>query len=155
MREALAAAQQAGAAGGVPLELLPGFICPMAGPSTFVDSWGAPRSGGRTHKGVDMMAPRGVPLVSVANGTIKYGVSTLGGNTAWVYSDYGAAFFYAHLDTFAPGLSTGDRVSIGTVIGTNGDTGNPAPGAYHLHFGIYPGGSSAVNPYPTIARHCP
>ncbi len=154
-QEALARAQ-AGAAGGIPLELTPGFICPVNGINRFIDSWGAPRSGGRTHKGTDLMAARGTPLVAAANGTVRLGYNSLGGNIVWVYADYGIGFFYAHLDTFAEGLQTGDRVTIGQQIGTVGDTGNPAPGAYHLHFGIaVGGGASNVNPYPSLRAVCP
>jgi murein DD-endopeptidase MepM/ murein hydrolase activator NlpD len=151
-REEMARAR-AGPAGGVGLDALPGFICPVAGRSSFVDSWGAPRSGGRTHKGTDLMAARGTPLVAVADGVVEPGYGSLGGNTVWLHGDYGVSFFYAHLDAFAPGLSSGDRVTLGQEIGTVGDTGNPAPGAYHLHFGIYPGGV-AVNPYPAVRAVC-
>jgi murein DD-endopeptidase MepM/ murein hydrolase activator NlpD len=154
-QEAIARAR-AGPAGGIPLDYTPGFICPVDGPHTFIDSWGFPRSGGRKHKGTDLMSPRGTPLVAVANGTVRLGYNSLGGNTVWVYADYGIGFFYAHLDTFAPGLESGDRVTIGQFIGTVGDTGNAAPGAYHLHFGIsVGGGGSDVNPYPSLRAVCP
>jgi murein DD-endopeptidase MepM/ murein hydrolase activator NlpD len=142
-----------GPAGGVPDDITPGFICPVAGPSVFVDSWGAPRYGGRVHTGTDLMGARGTPLVAVADGTLQLGYNSLGGNTVWLYADYGVGYFYAHLDGFAA-VSSGQWVSRGTVIGYMGDTGNPAPGAYHLHFGISPNGMGAVNPYPTLARHC-
>jgi len=156
LRQAALARAQTGAAGGIPLDLTPGFICPVDGINRFIDSWGAPRSGGRTHKGTDQMAARGTPLVAVANGTVKLGYNSLGGNIVWVYADYGIGFFYAHLDTFAEGLKTGDRVTIGQRLGTVGDTGNPAPGAYHLHFGIaVGGGASNVNPYPSLRAVCP
>lgn len=153
IQEALARAA-AGPSAGIGLDLTPGFICPVAGPSSFVDSWGAPRSGGRSHQGTDMMAPRGTLLVAVASGVIRYGNSILGGNTVWLHADYGVSFFYAHLDEFAANLQSGDYVSIGTVVGTVGDTGNPAPGAYHLHFGVFPGGTVAVNPYPSVRAVC-
>jgi murein DD-endopeptidase MepM/ murein hydrolase activator NlpD len=142
-----------GPAGGVPDEVTPGFICPVAGPSVFVDSWGAPRYGGRVHTGTDLMGARGTPLVAVADGTIQLGSNPVGGNTVWLYADYGVAFFYAHLDGFAA-VSSGQWVSRGTVLGYMGDTGNPAPGAYHLHFALHPSGMGAVNPYPTLIRHC-
>ncbi|MCB2223850.1 MAG: M23 family metallopeptidase [Actinobacteria bacterium] len=155
-RLAALAAAQAGPAGGISLDLTPGFICPVNGVTRFIDSWGAPRSGGRTHKGTDLMAAKGTPLVAVANGTVRLGYNSLGGNTVWVYADYGVGFFYAHLDTFAAGLQSGDRVSVGQVVGTVGDTGNAAPGAYHLHFGIaVGGGASNVNPYPSLRAVCP
>ncbi len=142
-----------GPAGGVSDDITPGFICPVAGSSVFVDSWGAPRWGGRVHTGTDLMGARGTPLVAVADGTIQLGSSPAGGNTVWLAADHGVSYFYAHLDGFG-GVSSGQWVSRGTVIGYMGDTGNPAPGAYHLHFGIYPNGRGAVNPYPTVARHC-
>jgi len=154
-QEALARAA-AGPAAGISLSLTPGFICPVDGISRFINSWGFPRSGGRTHKGTDLMAGQGTPLVAVANGTVRLGYNSLGGNTVWVYADYGIGFFYAHIDTFAPGLQNGDRVTIGQLVGTVGDTGNAAAGAYHLHFGIaVGGGASNVNPYPSVRAVCP
>jgi murein DD-endopeptidase MepM/ murein hydrolase activator NlpD len=145
----------AGRAGGVSDAVTPGFVCPVQGYSAFRDTWGAPRSGGtRSHTGVDMMAPQNTLLVAAADGVIKLGQSALGGNTVWLYADHGVGYFYAHLDHFVDGQSTGDRVSAGTIIGYVGDTGDPAPGAYHLHFGITPSGMGAVNPYPTVVRHC-
>jgi murein DD-endopeptidase MepM/ murein hydrolase activator NlpD len=140
---------------GVPMWVTPGFICPIAGPTWFLDTWGAPRSGGtRTHKGTDMFSPLGTPLVAVGDGTVRKSYDVLGGYILWLYADHGVNYFYAHLDSYAGGLSSGQRVSHGQVIGYVGDTGNPPPGAYHLHFGIYPGGITAVNPYPTVAATC-
>jgi len=140
---------------GVPLDVTPGFICPVSGFSSWTDTWGAPRSGGRTHKGIDMMGRQGTPLIAVGDGIIERRFGALGGNIVWLFADHGSSYFYAHLDTFAEGVDSGDWVTRGTVIGYMGDTGNPAPGAYHLHFGIYPGGITAVNPYPTIKAVCP
>jgi murein DD-endopeptidase MepM/ murein hydrolase activator NlpD len=140
---------------GVPADVTPGFICPVDGRSWFTNSWGAPRSGGRSHKGVDMMGPRYTPLVAVGSGIVRKSYGSLGGNIVWLYADHGVNYFYAHLDSYPSGLVDGQWVAKGTVIGYMGDTGNPAPGAYHLHFGIYPGGITAVNPYPTVARVCP
>jgi murein DD-endopeptidase MepM/ murein hydrolase activator NlpD len=142
-----------GPAGGVPDSLTPGFVCPVAGSSVFVDSWGAPRSGGRLHVGTDLMGARGTPLVAVAGGVIRLGYNPIGGKTVWLYADHGVSYFYAHLDGYA-GASSGQWVSRGTVLGYMGDTGNPAPGAYHLHFELHPSGRGAVNPYPTLLRHC-
>jgi len=139
---------------GVPMWVTPGFICPIAGSTWFFDTWGAPRSGGRTHKGTDMFSPRGTPLVAVGDGVVRKSYDGLGGYIVWLYADHGVNYFYAHLDTYASGLREGQRVSRGQVIGYVGDTGNPPPGAYHLHFGIYPGGITAVNPYPTVAATC-
>jgi peptidoglycan LD-endopeptidase LytH len=139
---------------GVPMWVTPGLICPIGGRTWFIDSWHAPRSGGRLHKGTDMFSPRGTPLVAVGDGRIRSGYDTLGGNTLWLFADHGVNYFYAHLDSFPIGLTDGQRVGRGQVVGYVGDTGNPAPGAYHLHFGIYPGGVMAVNPYPTVNSVC-
>lgn len=152
-RERMQAALQLPAE-GVPEWVTPGFICPVGGPSWFRDSWGAPRSGGRSHKGVDMMGPRYTPLVAVGDGVVRKSYGSLGGHIVWLYADHGVNYFYAHLDSYPSGLVDGQRVSRGQVVGYMGDTGNPAPGAYHLHFGIYPGGITAVNPYPSVARVC-
>jgi murein DD-endopeptidase MepM/ murein hydrolase activator NlpD len=132
----------------------PGFICPIAGQTWFINTWHAPRPGGRVHKGTDMFAGRGTPLVAVGDGTVRTSYDGLGGYIVWLYADHGVNYFYAHLDGYSAGLSTGQRVARGQVIGYVGDTGNPAPGAYHLHFGIYPGGIMAVNPYPTVVEVC-
>ena len=140
---------------GVPDWVTPGFICPVGGVSFFNDSWGAPRSGGRSHRGVDMMGPRYTPLVAVASGIVRKSYGSLGGNIIWLYADHGVNYFYAHLDGYPSGLVDGQWVQKGQVVGYMGDSGNPAPGAYHLHFGIYPGGITAVNPYPTVRAACP
>lgn len=139
---------------GVPMWVTPGFICPIDGPTWFLDTWGAPRSGGRTHKGTDMFSPRGTPLVAVGDGIVRKSYGNLGGYIVWLYADHGVNYFYAHLDSYPSGLADGQRVSRGQVIGYVGDTGNPPIGAYHLHFGIYPAGITAVNPYPTVLETC-
>ena|SRR3990170_5953408 len=137
---------------GVPSWVTPGFICPVGGPTFFNDTWAAPRSGGRTHQGTDMFAPQHTALIAVADGTISKGTSGLGGNILRLTADYGVSYFYAHMD--APSfLDQGQRVSKGDVVGYAGDTGDPAPGAYHLHFQIEPGGFP-VNPYPTVLAAC-
>ena len=80
------------------------------------------------------------------------GYNSLGGYTIRIYSDHGVNYFYAHLDT-PSFLTEGQRVARGDVIGYVGDTGDPAPGAYHLHFQLEPGGVP-VNPYPTLRAAC-
>lgn len=154
-REAAArAAAAAGAAGGLSPEATPGFICPMGQPISFINDWGFPRSGGRTHKGTDLFSPYGHPQVAVANGVVELLSGGLGGTGLWVKSDYGVHYYYAHLSGYAAGLTTGQQVTIGQVIGYTGDSGNAKGGAPHLHFGIRPAGGGWVNPYPTLARNC-
>ena len=147
-------ARLTGAAAGVDIEALPGFICPVQGGAQFINDWGFPRSGGRRHKGNDMFAPRGTNLVAVANGEVRLNNSRLGGVSVWLYSDYGAHFYYAHLDGYPSGLSTGDSVSTGQVVGYVGDSGNARGGTPHLHFQIHPGGGSPVNPFPANVAAC-
>jgi murein DD-endopeptidase MepM/ murein hydrolase activator NlpD len=149
-RAAAEAARRRGAAGGA--GAIPGFICPVAGPVSFINDWGFPRSGGRTHKGTDMFAPRGTPLVAVLDGTVSFGSGSLGGKTVHLRAANGLRFYYAHLDAWAPGISSGQRVSKGTVIGYVGDTGNARGGSPHLHFGITT--NQSVNPYPTVKAAC-
>ena len=128
-----------------------GWVCPTGNASVaFGDTWGAPRSGGRTHKGVDMIGPTGTPLLAVVSGFAKPNSSTLGGLGVWFRGSDGNSYFYAHLDSYG---QLGN-VSAGTVIGYMGDTGNAKYSTPHLHFEIHPGGGGAINPYPTVRAHC-
>ncbi|MCX6521733.1 MAG: peptidoglycan DD-metalloendopeptidase family protein [Actinobacteria bacterium] len=142
-----AGARPGGAAGDL---AGPGWVCPVQGPVGFGDTWGAPRSGGRSHQGVDMIANRGVPLVAVVDGFAQSKVNTLGGNTVQLAGADGNKYYYAHLDSWA----TLGQVTAGTVIGYVGDTGNAKFSTPHLHFEIHPGGGAAVNPYATVRNHC-
>jgi murein DD-endopeptidase MepM/ murein hydrolase activator NlpD len=130
-------------------------VCPVDGLSSFTDTWGAPRSGGRSHKGVDMLAARGTPVVAVESGTVlRMGNGGLGGITVWMRGTGGDEYYYAHLDDWAPGLSTGQLVSTGELLGYVGSTGNASYSVPHLHFELHPGGGSAVNPYPLVKSLC-
>lgn len=114
------------------------------------DTWGAPRSGGRTHEGQDIFAPKGTRVFSATNGYVyKIGENNLGGQTVSVISSGGRVYYYAHLDAYAPGLEVGDRVTTRTVLGFVGTTGNAQGTPPHLHFGIYTF-SGAINPLPLI-----
>ena len=132
---------------------IPGLVCPFPG-SAFVDSWGDPRSGGRTHRGTDMFGPYGAPLYAVASGTVTVVNSGLGGRGIWLHSDTGVAYYYAHLSSWA--VNQGDRVTSGQVVAYNGDSGNAEGGPPHLHVQLHPGGrgSAAYNPYPTMRAAC-
>jgi murein DD-endopeptidase MepM/ murein hydrolase activator NlpD len=123
--------------------------CPVPGAS-YVDSWGAPRSGGRTHKGVDMMAPSGTPVYAAQTGTVSHTSSDLGGISAYVNGS--DTTFYAHLQGYSS-VGSGQHVEAGTLIGYVGDTGN-ARGTPHLHFEYWPGGGAPINPYPYVRAVC-
>jgi murein DD-endopeptidase MepM/ murein hydrolase activator NlpD len=125
------------------------IVCPVAGPHAFTDTWGAPRSGGRTHEGVDMMAANGTPLVAVTAGYASFRSTPLGGNSVGLTGANGNYYFYAHLNGYA---GSSRNVSAGEVIGYVGRTGNTT--ADHLHFEIHPGGGVAVNPTPSVAAAC-
>jgi murein DD-endopeptidase MepM/ murein hydrolase activator NlpD len=131
-----------------------GGTCPVAGAVSFSDSWGEPRSGGRAHRGVDMIAARGVPIVAIYSGKIsRFSNSSLGGRSIYFRSDNGDMFYYAHLDSFAD-VGAGEHVEQGTVIGYNGSSGNAPEYLPHLHFEWHPGGGGAVNPYSLVRGLC-
>lgn len=140
---------------GLPPTATEGFVCPVQGGAAFINSWGFPRSGGRTHKGVDMFAKRGTPTPAVTNGTIKMRTVNLGGTVTYLYGDDGNKYYYAHLNGYPDGLRDGQRVERGQAIGFVGNSGNAEGTSPHVHFEIRPGGGSAVNPYPTVRPACP
>jgi murein DD-endopeptidase MepM/ murein hydrolase activator NlpD len=145
-----------GAAAGASATQTAGFVCLFNQPFRFVNDWGHSRSGGRTHKGTDVVAAYGQPVKAVASGTILQRNSDLGGISVWLDADNGTSYYYAHLSGYAEGISDGSRVSGGQVIAYNGDSGNAQGGVPHVHFQIHPGGrgNPPVNPYPTLVEHC-
>ena len=139
----------------VALGLIPSFeslglptlqVFPMQGGCGFTDTWHDPRSGGRLHEGVDIIGAKGLAIYATNDGVISR-MSTggaLGGNAIYVKIPNGTYFYYAHLDSFAPGMAVGVPVKAGQIIGYNGSTGTTTP---HLHFEVHPFGGPAVNPY--------
>lgn len=125
------------------------MICPAPG-SAFGDTWGAARSGGRKHEGVDMIGREGMPIYAVVSGSVQFKQTPLGGNSAWVTGNNGNRYFYAHLSGFE---GSSRSVQQGELIAYMGHTGN-ANGVNHLHFEIHPGGGAAVNPYPGVRAVC-
>ena len=124
-------------------------VFPVLGPCWFTDTWKAPRSGGRQHEGVDIIAKSGTPIYAVTNGTITRVFldrpGSLGGNAVRLTALDGTYFHYAHLSAFAEGAALGATVVAGQVIGYVGSTGSSS--TPHLHFEYHPGGGAASNPY--------
>ncbi len=125
------------------------------GVTHFIDSWGFARPGGRAHKGVDVMAPHGVPVYAFTTGRVaRLHTNRLGGTVLYVYGDDGNQYYYAHLSGYAEGVYDGMPVEAGQLVAYNGNSGDARGGASHVHFEVHPGGGSAVNPYPWMAAAC-
>jgi peptidoglycan LD-endopeptidase LytH len=140
-----------------------GLAVPVAGvrPSDLRDTFAERRSGNRVHGALDIMAPRGTPVVAVEAGTVaRKFQSSLGGISLYEFDPSGSyCYYYAHLDRYAAGLVPGAAVERGQVLGYVGSTGNARRDAPHLHFAIYrrePAGfrcqGPPVNPYPVFRR---
>ena len=123
------------------------------------DTFGDARGSERQHEALDIMAPAGTPILAVADGTIeKLFDSDRGGLTIYQFESSGQfAYYYAHLQAYAPGLVEGAAVKRGDVLGTVGSTGNADPAAPHLHFAIFRltperqwWTGTPVNPYPLM-----
>ena len=122
---------------------------PVPATCKFWDTWGAPRSGGRKHEGVDISAASGTAIFAVQDGRITRRQAdypgSRAGNAIWLTAASGTYYFYGHLNWFAKGVGVGSPVRAGDVIGYVGSTGNAT--IPHLHLEIHPGGGGPVNPY--------
>ncbi len=116
------------------------------------DSWGFARSGGRSHQGIDIFAPRGRAVVSTTDGiVVTVGTNILGGRIVRVLGPGGRWHYYAHLERFGS-VREGDWIRAGTVVGYVGDSGNARGTPPHLHYGIYRFRGGAMNPYPFLTE---
>lgn len=139
------------------------LIIPVAGvrPDQLRDTFSESRSEGRVHDAIDIIAPKGTPVLAAADGTIlKLFQSVPGGTTIYQLStDNKLVYYYAHLDRYAEGLAEGHFAKQGETIAYVGDSGNAGAGNYHLHFSIaiisdpkhYWQGTN-INPYPLLKR---
>jgi murein DD-endopeptidase MepM/ murein hydrolase activator NlpD len=133
-----------------------GIACILARPYSYVDTWGAARSSGRTHQGTDVMAPYGAQVHAYAAGVVsRESTSANGGLQLYLQGQDGVEYFYAHLSRYA--VPAGTRVRAGQLVAYNGQSGNARYTAPHVHFEVHPGGpgSTPVNPYPYVRRACP
>jgi len=114
------------------------------------DTFGAPRGSDRRHAGVDIFAPRGTAVRAATPGlVVSVRDGGLGGRQVWVLGPGLERHYYAHLDDWAPGLSEGDIVHAGSLLGRVGNTGNARTTPPHLHYGIY-GRQGAYDPLPLL-----
>lgn len=128
-----------------------GWVCPTGDAAvSFGDTWGAPRSGGRRHEGVDMIGPIGTPILAVVDGFATARSAELGGLVLTLVGADGNRYFMGHLDHYGK-LGA---VQAGDVIAYMGQTGNARFSVPHLHIEIHPAGGPAVNLYPTVRAHC-
>lgn len=130
----------------MPIPILFGVTQPQLG-----KNFGDPRSGGRTHEGLDIMAPQGTPIVSPTKAVVT---STGNEGNAGIYvytaNPGGETFRYMHLSSIAQNITSGSVLEPGDLIGFVGNTGNAIGGAPHLHFEIRKDG--ATDPYPRLTR---
>lgn len=137
------------------------LLVPVQGvrPDQLADTFDDLRGGDRVHEALDIMAPRGTPVVAVENGRVaKLFESDAGGLTVYQFDPSETyTYYYAHLDRYAPGLAEGQRLERGQLVGYVGATGNANPEGPHLHFAIFQLGPEKkwwegvpINPYPVL-----
>lgn len=133
---ALSAANAAPGASPITARLL----VPVQGvkPTDLVDTFDQPRGNQRHHEALDIMAPKGTPVLAADDGkVVKLFESKPGGLTVYQFDpSEKVAYYYAHLDRYADGLKEGMTVKRGDVLGYVGVTGNADPDAPHLHFAV-------------------
>ncbi|MDP8993761.1 MAG: M23 family metallopeptidase [Pseudomonadota bacterium] len=140
-----------------------GLAIPVAGVTAdqLIDTYSQARGGGvRIHDAIDIMAPHGTPVIAAAPGTVEKLFYSRGGGGLTVYirsDDRRWIYYYAHLQSYAPGLAEGQRVERGDPIGTVGSSGNASPSGPHLHFAVHRvapdddwHGGTPVNPFPLL-----
>lgn len=125
---------------------------PVAGLANWSDDWLMPRftPSFHMHQGNDVFAAGGTPIRAVNDGTVRFSEEPVGGKDVYLNMSDGTYFFCAHAAEFAPGLSNGQSVKQGTIIGLVGDTGDAQGGATHCHFEFHPKGGAAVDPKATL-----
>jgi len=125
------------------------------------DTFGEARGTDRKHEAIDILAPRNTPVLAVDDGKIeKLFYSERGGTTAYQFDPTRTyAYYYAHLDAYAPGLVAGQEIKRGELIGYVGTSGNAPPETPHLHFQIFRltpekhwWEGQAIDPFPYFTR---
>ena len=151
------------AAAASDLEILKteGMMVPVSGLTAkdLVDTFDQMRDGTRHHNALDIMAPRNTPVLAAVDGKVlKLHNSVAGGLTIYL-SDLSGHFemIYGHLDSYRPGITEGQSITKGQIIGFTGSTGNASPDAPHLHFQVMRNDNqkewwkgTPVNPFPVF-----
>lgn len=138
------------------------LLVPVQGIKTaaLTDTYDQPRGTQRQHEALDIMAPKGTPVIAVADGkVVKLFQSKPGGLTVYQFDPTEQyAYYYAHLDRYADGVKEGMDVKRGDLIGYVGVTGNSDPNAPHLHFAVVAltpekqwWKGTPVNPFPLMS----
>jgi peptidoglycan LD-endopeptidase LytH len=139
------------------------LLIPVAGVAAgqLTDTFNEARDGTRRHEALDIMAARGTPVLAASDGTVaKLFNSVPGGLTIYEFDPtQTSAYYYAHLDHYAPGVAEGKTLKRGDVIAYVGSTGNASENAPHLHFAIFVLGpekqwwkGTAIDPYPLLTK---
>ena len=140
------------------------IIVPVAGAdmTRVEDSFNEPRDGDRVHRAIDILAPRGTPILSADNGRIvRMTTSTLGGISMYtVDPETRIVYYYAHMDHYNDAMTPGKTIAKGDTLGFVGTTGNAPKNTPHLHFqvmrwpadGKYWNGEP-INPFDLLAGH--
>jgi peptidoglycan LD-endopeptidase LytH len=142
------------------------LLIPVAGvqAADLVDTFEEARSQGRVHNAIDILAPRGRPVLAAVPGRVlRLFESERGGLTIYQRGPDGrTVYYYAHLDGYRQGLAEGQRVARGDTLGYVGETGNAPPGVPHLHFAMWVPETpewfwegEAINPYPLLREGRP
>jgi murein DD-endopeptidase MepM/ murein hydrolase activator NlpD len=121
------------------------------GPRAVQSGFGAERDGGaRSHRGIDIFAPRGTPVLAAIDAWVtRVDTTTVGGRVVWLQDLFSPLrLYYAHLDSH--GVAPGQYVPAGTILGTVGNSGNARTTSPHLHFGVYVRRRGARDPQPFL-----
>ncbi len=152
------------AAASNPSPTPPALLIPVDGvpANQLHDTFDDARAAGRSHDAIDIPAPKGTRVLAVADGkVVKLFTSVRGGLTVYEFDPTETfAYYYAHLDSYAPGVAEGVQLRRGDLVGYVGSSGDASPAAAHLHFAVMLLGpekrwwqGTAINPYPILAGH--
>ncbi len=116
------------------------IIVPVAGAdmARVEDSFNEPRDGDRVHRAIDILAPRGTPILAADDGRImRMTTSTLGGISMYtVDPEQRIVYYYAHMDHYNEAMAPGKTIAKGDTLGFVGTTGNAPKNTPHLHFQV-------------------